>query len=178
MSPDPLDDHPPAEDLESVFKETPSTEERVYSYLVESTDLVTAPDVARDLSCSTDTARKYLNWFVELGVAIKHAGRPVQYERNTEYFEWRYVSELANSHSIDDLRTNVVDIRERIEIFRDRYDADDPSSVTVTEAADRLGIDIEEAWDDLSTWAGLEDELRLHDRARQQLSDRTGVSAD
>ena len=104
---------------------------------------------------------RYLTWFVELGVAIKHDGRPVQYERNTEYFEWRYVSELANPHSLDDLRANVVDIREQIEIFRDRYDADDPSSVTVTEAAKRLDVDIEEAWDDLSTWAGLKDELRL-----------------
>lgn len=174
----PARDRPPVDDLESVFGDDPSIEERVYSLLVETTEGVTAPAVADRLSCSKDTARKYLDWFAELGIAIKHDGRPVQYERNAEYFEWRYVNELANTHSLDDLRENVVEIQERIESFRDRYDATDPASIDVLEAADRLDVAIEDAWDDVSTWVSLEDELRLHDRARRRLSDRAPANAD
>ena len=179
MPPDtPAPDRPPIDTLESVFSEEPSIEERIYSLLVETTEGVTAPAVADQLSCSKDTARKYLNWFAELGIASKHEGRPVQYERNTDYFEWRYVNELANTRSLDDLRENVIEIQERIESFQDRYDATDPASIDVFEAADRLDMEIEETWDDLSTWVSLEDELRLHDRARRRLSDRATANAD
>lgn len=173
----PAPDRPHVDDLESVFSEEQSIEERIYSLLVETTEGVTASAVADRLSCSTDTARKYLNWFAELGIAIKHEGRPVQYERNTEYFEWRYVNELANTHSLDDLRENVIEIQGRLESFRDRYDATDPASIDVLEATDRLDMEIEDAWDDLSMWVSLEDELRLQDRARRRLSDRATANA-
>ncbi len=174
----PVPGRPPIDKLESVFSEEPSIEERIYSLLVEKTEGVTAPAVADQLSCSKDTARKYLNWFAELGIASKYDGRPVQYERNTEYFEWRYVDELANTHSLDDLRENVIEIQEQIESFRDHYDATDPARIDVFEAADRLDMTIEEAWDDLSMWASLKDELRLYDRARRRLSDRATANAD
>lgn len=174
----PAPGRPPIDSLESVFSEEPSIEERIYSLLVETTEGVTAPAVAEQLSCSTDTARKYLNWFSELGIASKHDGRPVQYERNTEYFEWRYVNELANTRSLDTLRERVIEIQERIESFRDRYDVTDPARIDVFDAADRLDMTIADAWDDLSTWASLEDELRLHDRARRRLSDRATANAD
>lgn len=173
----PTPDRPPVDDLESVFSDEPSIEERIFSLLVETSESVTAPAVADQLSCSKDTARKYLNWFVGLGIATKHEGRPVQYERNTEYFEWRYVSELASTHSLDNLRENVHDIQDRLETYRERYGASDPASIDVVEAADRLNVDIETAWDDLSTWASLEVELRLHDRARRRLSTRAEASA-
>ncbi|ODR83394.1 hypothetical protein BG842_09765 [Haladaptatus sp. W1] len=88
------------------------------------------------------------------------------------------MSELANTHSLEDLRGNVLDIRDQLTTFRDRYDADTPASIDVVEAANRLDIDLEEAWDDLSTWASLVEELRLHDRARRRLSDRAEASAD
>ena len=174
----PTPDRPPIDNLESVFSDDPSIEERIYSLLVETTDGVTAPAVADHLSCSKDTARKYLNWFAELGIAVKHEGRPVQYDRNTEYFKWRYVNELANTHSLEDLRENVIEIQEHIESFQARYDATDPASTDVFEAADRLDMGIEETWEDFSTWVSLQDELRLYDRARRRLSDRAPANAD
>lgn len=171
-----MPDRPP--ELESAFAEAPSIEERIYHLLVGSTDALSATDVAEELSCSVDTSRKYLNWFAELGVATRRDGRPARYERNTEYFEWLYVSELADGHTLEELGANVLDIRERIETLRDCYDAEDPASVDLREAAERLDLDLEAVWDDLSTWAGLEDELRLHDRARRRKSERTGATAD
>lgn len=50
--------------------------------------------------------------------------------------------------------------------------------VDLGEAAERLDRDLETVWDELSTWAGLEDELRLHDRSRRRKSERTGATAD
>lgn len=160
------------DDLEPAF-DGASTEERVFDFLIQHAGPASAPEVARAIDCSKDTARKYLEWFGELGVARTYEGRPTTYERNEEYFEWRYVSRLAESHTPEELRANVVDLRDRVETFRERYDAEDPQSVDLLEATRELDADVEEVWDDLSTWAGLLDEIRLHDRARRRRANRT-----
>lgn len=96
----------------------------------------------------------------------------MQYERNAEYFEWRYVNHLADEHSMAALKEHLSDLRTRRETFRDRYGADDPAQVDLQTAADAHDTPLEAVWDDLTTWAGLADEIRLHDRARQLLHDR------
>ena len=168
-----MNDEPPPnlDGIEPAFSE-PTTEEQVFSVLVQSTEPLRVSDVVEQVACSKDTARKYLEWFTELGIATKHSGRPVQYERNDEYFEWRYVSRLADEHTLVELRETVVGLRDRLDTFRDRYDADDPASVDATAAAEEHDRPIEEVWDDLTTWASLREEIRLHDRARQLLTDR------
>lgn len=160
-----------AENLEPAFSE-PTTEERVFGVLVQSTDPLRVADVVEQVDCSKDTARKYLEWFAELGVATKHSGRPVQYERNDEYFEWRYVSRLADEHTLAELKETIVDLQNRLDAFRDQYDADDPASVDATAVVEAQDRSIKEVWDELTTWASLEEELRLHDRARRLLADR------
>lgn len=180
MNGEPPDRSLDLEDLEPAFAE-PTTEEEVYAVLVGSTDPLSVTEVVEQVGCSKDTARKYLEWFTELGLARKHPGRPVRYERNEEYFEWRYVSRLADEHTLAELKDAVVDLQNRRETFRERYDADDPASVDATEAAEAHELSIETVWDDLTTWASLEEEIRLHDRARRRLLDRgegTEASAD
>lgn len=181
MSDDSPPDAPPdLAPLEPAFSDQ-STEERVYSVLVQSTEVLRVSDVVEELGCSKDTARKYLDWFAELGIAVKHDGRPVQYERNEEYFEWRYVSHLVDTHSLEEIKENVIEMRDLLETFRSRYDAEHPSGVDLREATAARDAPLEEVWDDFTTWAGLESEIRLHDRARQRFSDRdesSWVSAD
>lgn len=157
--------------FEPAFTE-PTTEERVFSVLVQEADPFSVADVVDRVDCSKDTARKYLDWFAELGVAEKLRGRPRQYVRNEEYFEWRYASRLADDHTLAELRDEVADLENRLETIRERYDAVDPVRVDAVEAAAANDLSVEEVWDDLTTWAGLEDEVRLHDRARQLLADR------
>lgn len=170
--PDDTPDRPsPHDELKPAFSD-PSTEERIYSVLVGSTEPLRVADVVAEVGCSKDTARKYLDWFAELGVAVKHEGRPVRFERNAEYFEWRYVSRLADTHSMAQLGEQLGDLQERLETFRERYDADDPAQVDLQAAADARDEPLKAVWDDLTTWAGLEDEIRCHDRARQRLLDR------
>lgn len=148
-----------------------SARERLYSVLVQTRESAPASDVAERAGCHPDTARKYLDWFAQLGIAVRHDGRPTTYERNEAYFEWRYASELAATHSLDELRDQLRTIQDRIEAFRRQYDADDPSVVDARETAD-ASTPIDEVWNDLATWASLADELRLHERARQRLAER------
>lgn len=152
----------------------PSTEERVYSLLVGSSEAWSAPAVADALECSPDTARKYLEWFAELGILSGSDGRPRTYQRNEAYFEWRYVQQLTETHTLVELRENVSDLRERLETYRERYGEESPSAVDALREGQLSGEDVEVVWDDLSAWAGIEEELRLHERARQQLLDRSG----
>jgi hypothetical protein len=158
-------------DLQSVFTES-STEERVYQVLVGLREPKSAPAVGEQADCSADTARKYLNWFADLGIARKHEGTPVTFERNEEYFEWQSVTRIADTHTHSDLKSTIADLRKRRESLRERYGAESPRAVDTEELLETTGIDIETLWDDLSTWAGLDEEIRLHDRARRRLIDR------
>ena len=48
-------------------------------------------DIADLADCDTETARDYLEWFDEMGLVHRHDGRPVRYERNDAYFQWRRI---------------------------------------------------------------------------------------
>lgn len=172
--PDPTPD-PDLDELVPAFTGA-SVEERIYALIVQSDDEWTTSTVAEELECSTDTARKYLEWFVELGVCRKHDGRPARYERNDDYFEWRYVTQLAESHTQADLKENVIELRNQLETYRERYGVERPDAVDLGDDLVNLDRDIENVWDDLTAWASIEDELRLHDRARQYLTTKTEFS--
>lgn len=153
-----------------------SARERLYSVLVQTRDAAPAAELAERADCHPDTARKYLDWFAQLGIAVRFEGRPTTYERNEAYFEWRYVSELASHHTLEELRSHLESTQERIRVFREQYDADDPSLVDAREAAEDP-TSLDEVWSDLATWASVEEELRLHERARQRLTERPSSEA-
>lgn len=167
--------NPNVDELTPAFGDT-SVEERVYSLLVQSGEAWSAPAVADELDCSTDTARKYLDWFAELGILHRHDGRPTTYERNDAYFEWRYVTQLAESHTLTELKENVIALREQLDTYRERYGAENAETVDLSDDLQNVNKDVEAVWDDLSAWASLEDELRLHERARRRVSGETGPS--
>lgn len=151
-----------------------SARERLYSVLVQTREPRDASAIAEQADCHPDTARKYLDWFAQLGLAVEHEGRPTTFERNAAYFEWRYASELAAQHTLDDLRQHIRQLQERLEAYRDEYGADGPSLVDAREVTDD-SREFDEIWADLANWATLEDEIRLHERARQQLMERPNV---
>lgn len=185
---DSLDTDPPGRDptrnpqasdgspnLDTSF-EGESAMERIYSVLVQTRAATPASAIAEQARCHPDTARKYLDWFAQLGLAIAHEGRPETFERNEAYFEWRYVTELVAQHSLDDLRTQLRSIQERLDAYREEYGSDEPSLVDARSVADAT-TDLDEVWADLADWATLEDELRLHERARQRLMEGPDVGA-
>ena len=104
---------------------------------------------------------------------IQHEGRPVRYERNDEYFEWRRVNELARKNTVEELQTRVSELTDRIEEYRVEYDADSPAMVNVLEF-DASHVD--EVYTDLGDWATAIEERELHERARQKAASSTASS--
>lgn len=155
--------------LDTAFDDD-SARERLYSVLVQTRDSTTAMEIADRAGCHPDTARKYLDWFAQLGLALRHDGRPTTYERNEAYFEWRYVTELTAHHTLEDLREHIQSIQDQIATYRETYGADGPSLVDARKAAEEPTA-IDAVWSDLANWASLEDELRLHERARQRVTE-------
>lgn len=140
------------------------TKQRVYGAVLHAREPTTAAEIATAADCSADAARTHLSFYADLGIVVRHEGRPVQYERNEDYFQWRRVNELAREHTAEELRTRVSELTERIETYRQRYDAESPAGV------DALAVDdatVDEVNTDLGAWATALEERERHERARR-----------
>nr|WP_256335729.1 transcriptional regulator [Halopenitus persicus] len=153
--------------------EEEDTKQRVYGAVLHTRAPKTAAEIADQADCSTESARTHLSFYTDLGIVIQHEGRPVMYERNDDYFEWRRVNTLARENTIDELQARVSDLTDRIEAYRDEYGADAPASVDVLEFdAER----IDDVYADLGDWATALEERRLHERARRKVAGSTAPS--
>ena len=149
------------------------TKQRVYGAVLHAREPMTAAEIAERADCSDESARTHLSFYADLGIVVRHEGRPVRYERNDDYFEWRRVNELARENTIDELQSRVSELTDRIERYRDEYGADSPADIDVLE------LDAEEVDDvyvDLGDWATAIEERRLHERARQKIAGSTAPS--
>ena len=146
------------------------TKSRVYGAVLHAREPMSASEIAERADCSDESARTHLSFYADLGIVVRHEGRPVRYERNDDYFEWRRVSELAREHTVDELQVRVSELTDRIEGYRDEYDADSPGDV------DALAFDatrIDDVYADLGDWATAVEERRLHERARRKAAGST-----
>lgn len=147
-------------------------EQRVYGTVLQTRDPTTASAIAERADCDPKTARKYLGWFADLGIVVRHDGRPVTYERNDAYFEWRRVDHLAAANSVEELQERVRELTARISAYEETYDAASPAAVdAVTAAGDERPID--DVYRDLADWATAREERERYERARQQRAGRT-----
>ena len=162
--PDPSDGPPPFEDAFGG-----DVERRIYGTVLQTRTPTAASVVADSVDCDPKTARKYLEWFAELGVATRHDGHPVTYERNDAYFEWRRIDQLAANHTVEELQKRVRELSARITEYEERYDAGSPAAVdavAVAETSDERTID--DVYGDLADWATAREERERSERARQQ----------
>lgn len=148
-----------------------STRERLYTVLLETTTSMQAQAFAEQVDCHPSTARTYLDWFADIGIATRHDGRPVTYEANLSYLHWRAITELVEDHSLPEINTELRSITDEIQQYRSRYDANHPSLVDAHEVEGATRA-LEDIWDDLDRWLALEEELRLYERARQRLAEQ------
>ena len=156
--------------IDDPFGRNEDAERRVYGTVLGSREPTAVQSIADRAGCDPKTARKYLDWFAQLGIVRKHDGRPTTYERNEAFFEWRYVNELAESHTVEELRERTLSLADRADDYQRRYDAADPSDVNaLTVTTD----DFEEVWTELADWSSILQELRWHERARQLSSQPT-----
>jgi DNA-binding transcriptional regulator GbsR (MarR family) len=149
------------------------TKQRVYGAVLHARDPMTAAELAERADCSTESARTHLSFYADLGIVITHEGRPVRYERNDDYFEWRRVNELARENTVDELQTRVSELTERIEAYQTEYGAESPADIDVLEFdAER----IDDVYAELGQWATAIEERALHERARRKAAGSTAPS--
>lgn len=170
MTDDALSDGPPPFDRPF---EDEDTKQRVYGAVLHAREPMTAAEIAERADCSEESARTHLSFYADLGIVVRHDGRPARYERNDDYFEWRRVSELARTHTLEELQARVSELTERIEEYREDYDSQSPAEVDVLEFdAER----VDDVYVDLGDWATAIEERRLHERARRKAAGRTTSS--
>jgi hypothetical protein len=166
----------PLTDLTSPFDDLP-VRERVHQALLTLREPTVVETVSNRANCSVDAARTHLNFFAELGPATKHSGRPQRFERNEEYFDWKYVTHLADTNTDEELQQTIADLKRRRNALYEQYDVDGPTELDLLYLEDHPQLDPEAVWDDLSTWVNIDDEIRLHRRARRRLRDRGEATA-
>ncbi|WP_226021451.1 DUF7342 family protein [Halomicrobium salinisoli] len=168
--PEPRDGPPPFDDA---FGD--DVEQRVYGTILQTREPSTANTIANRADCDPKSARKYLEWFAELGVVTRHDGGTTTYERNDAYFEWRRVEEIAADNSLDEIRDRVRDLTDRIGDYERTYDAAAPSEVDAVAAAEeRNDRSIDEVYADLADWTTASHERRRYERARQRRAGADG----
>ena len=149
------------------------TKQRVYGAVLHAREPMTAAEIADRADCSAESARTHLSFYSDLGIVIRHEGRPVRYERNDDYFEWRRVNELAREHTVDELQTRVSELTDQIEAYRDEYGVDSPADVDVLEYGPER---VDDVYADLGDWATAIEERQLHERARRKAAGSTAPS--
>lgn len=122
-------------------------------------------DIADLGDCDTETARDYLEWFDEMGLVHCHDSRPVRYERNGAYFQWRRIDRIRDEYSEQEIVEALSDTIEQIDEYREQFDAEDPDAVSFVEASQDMTT--EDAWEALSEWKTLERRAALLDAARR-----------
>ena len=121
--------------------------------------------IAELADCDSETARDYLEWFDEMGVVHRHDGRPVQYERNDAYFQWRRINRIRGEYSEQEILELLSDTLQQLDEYRAEFDAEAPDDVSLVEAS--RDMPTEDAWEALSEWKTLERRATLLDAARR-----------
>ncbi|WP_302081118.1 DUF7342 family protein [Salinibaculum rarum] len=162
------DESPPdldkLESPESLLKRGP-IRERLLDIVIGLRTPTKVSDIADHADCDTETARDYLEWFTEMGMVHRHDGRPVRYERNDAYFQWRRIDRIRDEYTDQEIVEALSDAIEQIEDYRDQFGADDPDDVSLVEASKDMAT--EDAWEALSEWKTLERRAALLDAARR-----------
>ena len=147
--------------------EDEDTKQRVYSAVLHAREPMTAAEIAERADCSAESARKHLSFYADLGIVVSHEGRPVRYERNDDYFEWRRVSELARENTLEELQARVSELTDQIEGYRTEYDAASPAEVDVLEFD---AEQVDDVYAELGDWATVVEDRRLYERARRKVA--------
>ena len=123
--------------------------------------------IADRADCDTETARDYLEWFDEMGMVQRHDGRPVRYERNDAYFQWRRIDRIREEYSEQEIVDALGDTLEQIEDYRTQFDATHPDEVSLVDTTQEQNLSTEAAWEAVSEWETLKQRAELLDAARR-----------
>jgi len=131
---------------------TGRTRDEIYSTVLQLHEPATVSEIAERSGVGPDATREYLRWFDDMGVARKVSDNPAQYIVNREYLHWRRANRLSETYREVDLVTQLHDVLEEIDAYRQKYEADSPEGIVVTEAAADREESLEEVWQEISDW--------------------------
>jgi len=97
----------------------------------------------------------------------RHDGRPVRYERNDAYLQWRRIDQIREEYSRQEIVDALADTLEQIEDYRAQFDAEHPDEVSLVDVTREQNMSTEAAWEALSEWETLERRAALLDAARR-----------
>lgn len=144
-----------------------SIRERLLDIVVGLRTPTKVSTIAERVDCDTETARDYLEWFDDMGVVHRHNGRPVRYERNDAYFQWRRIDRIREEYSEQEIVDALDDTLNEIEDYRAQFDVTHPDEVSLVDATREQDLSTEAAWEALSEWETLERRAALLDAARR-----------
>ncbi len=144
-----------------------SIRERLFDVVVGLRTPTKVSAIAEQADCDPETARDYLEWFDEMGMVQRHDGRPVRYERNDAYFQWRHINRIREDYSEQEIVDALGETLEQIEDYRAQFDATHPDEVSLVDATREQELSTEAAWEALSEWETLERRAALLDAARR-----------
>ena len=144
-----------------------SIRERLLDVVVGLRTPAKVSTIAERADCDTETARDYLEWFDEMGMVQRHDGRPVRYERNDAYLQWRRIDRIREEYSEQEIVNALGDTLEQIEDYRTQFEVEHPDEVSLVDATQEQNLSTEAAWEALSEWETLEQRAALLDAARR-----------
>lgn len=139
---------------------------RVYDAVLGITSPTPYTEIAEIADCSPNAAKKHLDRLAEMGIA--HAepdSRPARYTRNEGYLEWQEASRIARELSVEEIVDRVRRLEETEESYEERFEATDPSAVSVIDVDDHAAV--HERMEAVSDWHRVVRDIRLYELARQ-----------
>lgn len=149
---------------EDVLKDHP-IRERLFDVVLQLRTPTKVSEIAERADCDTETARDYLDWFASMGMVREYEGRPIRYQRNDAYLEWRRIEQIRATYSEEEIVEKLMDVLEALDEYRDQFDADSPDEVSLVKSSRERPT--EEAWEALSEWKTLQRRAAVLDAARR-----------
>jgi hypothetical protein len=156
-----------------------TVKERVYETALTLHEPTTVSAVAQRTQCATESARKHLLWFAEMGI-VEHVGegQPARFQRNNAYFRWKRADDARRSLSPTELADRLDRLVERDQAYQDTYDVTDPDQVSVFNIAGSGDHDaLEAVWTDINDWLTVREDQRIFEQARRMQREESPVSA-
>ena len=145
------------------WDEDKTVRERLYETALTVREPTTVAEIADRTDCATESARRHLQWFAEIGIVERVGdGQPARYRRNEAYFEWKRADGLRRELSTTDLADRLDALFDRDRTYQERYGVPEPSDVSAFDHADPGDHDaFESVLTDVNDWLSVREEVRI-----------------
>jgi hypothetical protein len=148
---------------EPVDKPAGKVRDRVRQVLSSLSEPAKVSTIAEMADCSVEGARNSLREYAEMGIVVQNDTNLEMYECNDAYFQFLRGHRLAEEHTTEELREELVKKYRRHREFADRFGAASPTEVEVDERESRERFESVFEWEAL-----LEEADDLREAYRQQ----------